>query len=204
METVEGSSQIVELAVVVRAFSKFTCPFNLVTDSAYVADIIETAENSFLKTVSKDQLYSLLKILIFILSQRQHPYFVMHIHSHTSLPGFLVERKRQTDTLAMTIHTTIPNISEQARLSHAFFHQNGPALIRMFNITRDQARAIVITFPDCQKYSLPSTGAGVNPRGLHSLQIWQSNVTHYASFSSFKYIHILIDSFFRNKLPLLT
>ncbi|NWR25388.1 POK18 protein, partial [Emberiza fucata] len=36
IETVEGSPQIVALAVVVRAFSKFTCPFNLVTDSAYV------------------------------------------------------------------------------------------------------------------------------------------------------------------------
>lgn len=195
METVEGSPQKVELAVVVRAFSKFACPLNLVTDSTYVADIVETAENSFLKTVSNDQLYTLLKILIFILSQRQHSYFVMHIHSHTSLPGILVECNRQADTLAMTIHTTIPNISEQAQLSHAFFHQNAPALIHMFNITRDQARATVITFPDCQKYSLPSTGAGVNPRGLLSLQIWQSNVTHYPSFGRFKYIHVSIDTF---------
>ncbi|NXM17580.1 POK19 protein, partial [Ploceus nigricollis] len=52
IETVEGSSQIAELAAVVRAFSKFTCPFNLITDSTYFAGIVERAENAFLKTVS--------------------------------------------------------------------------------------------------------------------------------------------------------
>lgn len=76
IKTVEGSPQMLELAAVVRAFSKFTCPFNLVTDSVYVAGIIERVENSFLKTVTSDQLYMLLKKLIFILFQRQHPYFI--------------------------------------------------------------------------------------------------------------------------------
>ncbi|NXR50627.1 POK19 protein, partial [Hippolais icterina] len=33
---VEGSPQIVELAAVVRVFQKFSTPFNLITDSAYV------------------------------------------------------------------------------------------------------------------------------------------------------------------------
>lgn len=90
IESMEGSPQIVELAADVKAFSKFADPFNLI-DSAEVSGIVEKAENSFLKTVSNDQLYSLLKNLISILSQRQHPYFVMHTHSHTSLQGLSAE-----------------------------------------------------------------------------------------------------------------
>ncbi|KAF4795518.1 hypothetical protein TURU_092595 [Turdus rufiventris] len=73
-EIVEGSPQIVELAAAVRA----------------LAGIMERAENSVLKDIANEQLYSLLKNLIFLLS---HPYFIMHICSHTTLPGPLTQDK---------------------------------------------------------------------------------------------------------------
>lgn len=38
--------------------------------------------------------------------------------------------------------------------------------------------------------------AGVNPRGLKSYQLWQTNVTHYPNFGRLKYIHVSIDTFF--------
>lgn len=38
IQTVEGSTQVVELAAVIRAFQLFQEPFNLITDSAYVAN----------------------------------------------------------------------------------------------------------------------------------------------------------------------
>lgn len=41
---VEGSPQIAELATVIRAFERFSKPFNLVTDSAYVAGGVPRAE----------------------------------------------------------------------------------------------------------------------------------------------------------------
>ncbi|RMC22072.1 hypothetical protein DUI87_02944 [Hirundo rustica rustica] len=47
IQMVEGSPQIAELAAVVRAFEKFQQPFNLVTDSAYVAGIAMRAKHSF-------------------------------------------------------------------------------------------------------------------------------------------------------------
>lgn len=71
----------------------------------------------------------------------------------------------------MTILATLPNIFKQVLLSHSFFHQNAPTLTPMFNITKDQAKAIITICPNCQKYSLPSVRAGVNPQELHSLQI---------------------------------
>lgn len=74
IEIVEGSPQIVELAAAVRA----------------LAGIMERAENSVLKDIANEQLYSLLKNLIFLLS---HPYFIMHICSHTTLPGPLTQDK---------------------------------------------------------------------------------------------------------------
>ncbi|NWV22699.1 POK19 protein, partial [Origma solitaria] len=71
----------------------------------------------------------------------------------------------------------LPDRFQQAKLSHALFHQNVPALAEMFELTRDQARAIVATCPNCQPLQLPSMGNGVNPRGLGSGELWQTDVT---------------------------
>lgn len=108
----------------------------LSTDSAYVAGILQKAENSFLKAILNNQLYLLLKNLILIFSEKQHPYYVMHIHSHALLLRPLTHGNRQPDTVATTAQAELPNIFEQANLSHAFFHQNAHAVHCMFNITK--------------------------------------------------------------------
>lgn len=64
-----------------------------------------------------------------------------------------------------------------------------PALVRMFKITREQARAIVGSCPNCQEFALSSLRARVNPQGLESLQLLQTDVTHYAPFGRQKLIH---------------
>lgn len=46
-----------ELAAVVHAFQKWPIPFNLITDSAYVADILERAEAAVLREVSNAHLF---------------------------------------------------------------------------------------------------------------------------------------------------
>ena len=99
IETVSGSPQIVQLNAVVRVFRKWNVPLNLVTDSASVAGIVTRAEASVLRSVSHSQLFALLQELIFLLDSRSAPYFVMHIRSHTSLPGFLAEGNRRADLL---------------------------------------------------------------------------------------------------------
>lgn len=75
------------------------------------------------------------------------------------------------------------------------FHQNVPALVQMFHLTRNQARAIMATCPNCQKFQLPSFNIGVNPRGLGSCELWQMDVTHVPAFRRLKYIHVSIDTF---------
>ncbi|KFO64752.1 hypothetical protein N302_07784, partial [Corvus brachyrhynchos] len=193
----EGSPQIAELAAVLRAFEKFKNePFNLVTDSAYVAGIAMRAEHAFLKEVSNPKLYQLISTLIHLISHRKQPYYIMHVKSHTDLPGPIAKGNRRADALAMPAETAnIPDIFAQAKLSHAFFHQNIPALVRMFKFSKGQAKAIIATCPNCQNYQIPSMGTGVNPRGLDSCQLWQTDVTHFPSFGRSKYVHVSVDTF---------
>ncbi|KFO62237.1 hypothetical protein N302_03228, partial [Corvus brachyrhynchos] len=190
----EGSPQIAELAAMVRAFERFQEPFNLVTDLAYVAGITASAEHALLKEVANPKLYQLLSKLVYLLSHREQPFHVMHVWSHTDLPT--TEWYRRADALAMPVLTPdVPDIFQQAKLSHQFFHQNAPSLIRMFDLHRDQVRAIVTTCPSCQSYQVPSLDLGVNPRGLGSCDLWQTDVTHVPQFGRLKYVHVSIDTF---------
>ncbi|NXA57439.1 POK8 protein, partial [Nothocercus julius] len=94
----------------------------------------------------------------------------------------------------LTAHATILDIMQQAILSHNFFHQNAIALKHLFGISTNQARNIIATCPDCQAVNnIPLLGA--NPQGLHSCELWQTDVTHYAEFGRLKYVHVSIDTF---------
>ncbi|RMC22177.1 hypothetical protein DUI87_03050 [Hirundo rustica rustica] len=193
---VEGSPQVAELAAVVRAFERFPEPFNLVTDSAYVAGVVSRAEQAILQEVSNIALYDLLSKLVNLVSHREQPFFVMHTRSHTELPGFIAEGNRKADALAAPAEMApLPNIFEQAKLSHQLFHQNAPGLVRRFHLTREQAKAIVAACPSCSQHAVPTLHAGVNPWGLRSCEVWQTDVTHFPEFGRQKYIHVSIDTF---------
>ncbi|RMC02454.1 hypothetical protein DUI87_20847 [Hirundo rustica rustica] len=157
VEFVEGSPQVAELAAVVRAFEKFSEPINLVTDSAYVAGVVSRAEQAVLKEIDNEHLFRLLSKLIYLISHREHLFYVMHVRSHTDLPGEIAEGNRQADSLAAPVEKAcLPDIFQQAKLSHQQYHQNVPGLIRQFQLTRSQARAIVATCPNCQVQAMPS------------------------------------------------
>ncbi|NXE50569.1 POK6 protein, partial [Casuarius casuarius] len=189
----KGSTQIVKLAAAVRAFTLFKAqPLNVVADSLYVTGIIQRLEQSFLKTLTNEQLFLLLKQLLFLLEQREHDYFVLHVHSHTNLPGPIAQGNRVADHFTAAVLT--PNTYQQAKLSHDFFHQNAKALQKTY-ITRDQAQNIIQSCPDCQDVSLLPAYSGINPRGLQPCSIWQTDITHYPSFGRLKYVHVSVDTF---------
>ncbi|RMC16204.1 hypothetical protein DUI87_08418 [Hirundo rustica rustica] len=193
---VEGSPQVAELAAVVRAFERFPKPFNLVTDSAYVAGVVSRAEQAILQEVSNIALYDLLSKLVKLVSHQEQPYFVMHTRSHTELLGFIAEGNRKADALAAPAEMApLLNIFEPAKLSHQLFHQNAPGLVRRFHLTREQAKAIVAACPSCSQHVVPTLHAGVNPGGLRSCEVWQTDVTHFPQFGLQKYIHVSIDTF---------
>ncbi|NXG47935.1 POK11 protein, partial [Psilopogon haemacephalus] len=185
-----GSPQLVELAAVVRVFQNYTeTPFNLVTDSAYVARRVTRTEATALKEVSKVQLFDLLQALVGLLNSRQSVFFVMHIRSHSDLPGFLAEGNRQADLLTLPV-ITLPDHVAQAKLSHLFSHQNAKGLKRQFELSMQQASKIIASCPDCRCTIISMGAEGVNPCGLHSLELWQTDVTHIPEFGIFKYSSI--------------
>ncbi|NWH84784.1 POK19 protein, partial [Aegithalos caudatus] len=72
---------------------------------------------------------------------------------------------------------SLPSVFEQAKLSHHIYHQNVSAVMRMFHLSREQANAVVGSCASCQSFQVPFLSAGINPRGLHSCQLWQTVVT---------------------------
>ncbi|TRZ08251.1 hypothetical protein HGM15179_018858 [Zosterops borbonicus] len=89
----------------------------------------------------------------------------------------------------------LPNMFEQAKISHQLFHQNAPDLVGRFNLTQEQAKAIVATCPTCQQHALPTLSEGANLRGLNSCKVWQTDITHFLQFGKQKYVHVSVDIF---------
>ncbi|RMC04374.1 hypothetical protein DUI87_19195 [Hirundo rustica rustica] len=192
----DGSAQLVELKAAVMAFEKFSQePFNLITDSAYVADIAQQLGCSVLKEVSNPALFNLLKALWCAIQARVHPYYVLHVRSHTNLPAFVAEGNARADKLANPAWVAPqPDVLVQAKASHGFFHQNAHALQKQFQLTATEAREIVESCDDCHALGAPLP-AGVNPRGLKALELWQTDVTQVAEFGRLKHVHVTVDTF---------
>ncbi|RMC21327.1 hypothetical protein DUI87_02188 [Hirundo rustica rustica] len=192
----DGSAQLVELKAAVMAFEKFSQePFNLITDSAYVADIAQRLSCSVLKEVSNPALFDLLKALWCAIQARVHPYYVLHVRSHTNLPGFVAEGNARADKLANPAWVAPqPDVLAQAKASHGFFHQNAHTLQKQFQLMATEAREIVESCDDCHALGAPLP-AGVNPRGLKALELWQTDVTQVAEFGRLKYVHVTVDTF---------
>lgn len=107
----------------------------------------------------------------------------------------MAEGNARADKLTMVVSNSLPNIFKQAKLSHAFFHQNDQALAQMFHISKGQAKAIIGNYcPDCQLVQPPVSTGAVNPGGLQSLQLWQTDTTKYLYFEKFKNIHASVDT----------
>nr|AAB32736.1 envelope protein [dwarf hamster endogenous retrovirus MRS-X14A, Peptide, 180 aa] [Dwarf hamster endogenous retrovirus MRS-X14A] len=83
---------------------------------------------------------------------------------------------------------------ENAMASHKLHHKNASALRYMFKLTREQAREIIKTCPDCPNIgNMPKVR--VNPRGLKPLALWQMDVTHVSEFGKLCYVRVTIDTF---------
>ncbi|NWX63007.1 POK11 protein, partial [Promerops cafer] len=84
-----GSPQLLELRAVAMAFQCFPhVPLNIVTDFAYVAGITQQSDRALLKEIDNAALFELLKTLWHTVQARTCPYYILHIWSHTNLPGF--------------------------------------------------------------------------------------------------------------------
>ncbi|XP_030414231.1 uncharacterized protein LOC115649438 [Gopherus evgoodei] len=195
MVVAEGSLQVLEFQAIIRAFAKWpSTPLNIVSDSLYAVGVANRLERSLLKQVPNPVLWRALLQLWHLLDARSCPYFITHIRSHSGIVDGLAQGNALVDQLVGSVH--VPDSFAQARLSHDFFHQSARALARQFKLPLSTTRALVASCPSCQQHVLPpSFASGVNPRGLSSLQIWQTDVTLFSEFGSLKYVHVTVDTF---------
>ncbi|RMC18058.1 hypothetical protein DUI87_04937 [Hirundo rustica rustica] len=116
----DGSAQLVELKAAVMTFEKFSQePFNLITDSAYVANITQRLGYSVLKEVSHPALFHLLKALWCAIQARVHPCYILHVRSHTNLPGFVAEGVNPRGLKALELwQTDVTQVAEFGRLKY--------------------------------------------------------------------------------------
>lgn len=84
--------------------------------------VVSRAKNAVLKEIIKKVLFELLSKLIHAVSHQEHTYFVMHVKSHTDLSGLI--------SCSHSVKLSrLPDIFQQAKLSHQMFHQNAPGLV---------------------------------------------------------------------------
>ncbi|KFQ28100.1 hypothetical protein N331_11729, partial [Merops nubicus] len=184
----EESTQLVELAAVLQAFTHFCdTAINLVTDSTYVAGLLQCLDKGFLKEVDNKSLFTLLSNLSTALLSCKKPYFVVHLRSHTSLPDPIVEGNARAGRLTVT--AIVLDIMQQAQLSHDFYLQNASALAKLFRLSLQEAPDIVTSCPSCQRLSSMSFCGGIVPRGIIPKQLWQTDVTHTKEFGHLSYVH---------------
>ncbi|NXL93886.1 PO113 protein, partial [Alectura lathami] len=142
---------------VLLAFTLLPMALNIVTDSVYVANLLKHLDQAVLYNVKEKPLFQILLQLWNTIRHRSDPYSVMHIRSHTNLPGFFVEGNAQADAVvAATAIKNVPNIMQQAVLSHQFFHHDANALRQQFKLSHSQAQAVVAACPDCRSLRVPA------------------------------------------------
>nr|NP_955612.1 p32 IN [Rous sarcoma virus] len=80
----------------------------------------------------------------------------------------------------------------EAKDLHTALHIGPRALSKACNISMQQAREVVQTCPHCN--SAPALEAGVNPRGLGPLQIWQTDFTLEPRMAPRSWLAVTVDT----------
>lgn len=188
-----SSAQPTELFAVLQAFLAVPGPLNIYSDSHYVVTSLQHLEVTPLLRGHNSTVLTLFTQLQQAIHDRQSPFFIAHIRSHSQLPGPLHAANALADShtrlMALVAQTPLQNATD----SHRLHHQSAKSLRQQFHITREQAREIVRNCPACAEF-LPVPHYGVNPRGLCPNDLWQMNVTHVASFGRLQYVHVTIDT----------
>lgn len=147
-------------------------PLNVVTDSLYVAGVCHQIEEAYIKEVQNRWLYELFMQLQRAIRIREHSYAVIHVQSH-KWEIDLREGNARADRLVSLAQRPLVSQHVLAREAHCMFHQNAKGLRREYQITYEDAKAIVRSCPVCSHHN-GSMGLrlGVNPRRLKANKNW--------------------------------
>nr|CAF25164.1 pseudo [Avian endogenous retrovirus EAV-HP] len=182
-QDVTASVQILEVRAVALALRLWpTIPCNIVTDSAFAAKLLLSMGQEGISSTEAAM------VLEDSLCTRTAPVAVMHVRSHSEVPGFFSEGNAAADRAAGTHVFTL----KTARELHSTLHIGARALSRTCGIPLTAARDVVQACPHCN--SAPAIGSGVNPRGVGPLQIWQTDFTWEDRFSPRRWLAVTVDT----------
>ena len=190
-----SSAQRSELAAVILAFQVFcNNSFNLVVDTQYVYRLLLHLPFSYLSPTMDKELYCMFSLLQELLQTRSHFVFVTHIRSHSGLPGPLTQGNKIADNLLRSPSVAFSLFTDPV-VAHQFFHHSAKALHKQFHIPMSQARNIVSACSTCVTSPLNLPFDAVNPRGTHSNELWQMDVTNVPQLAPLSKLHLTVDTY---------
>ena len=172
--------EVTAVAVAVRLWCEIPC--NIVTDSAFAAKLLAWMGQEGLPSTEAAG------ILEKALACRTAPVAILHVRSHSEVPGFFTTGNAVADKVASTQVFT----AQEARDLHSTLHIGARALSRAYSILISVAHNVVQACPHCN--SAPVIGAGVNPHGLGPLQIWQTDFTWEPHLSPRPWLVVTVDT----------
>ena len=186
------SPQLVELNIVLEIFKRVSYPFNLLSDSQYVVNLVKSLECAGQISLHTP-IHSMASQIQTYIHLRKIPFFIQHVRAHTGLPGPITHGNDQVDKLTKMYMIFSLTQVQQAQAFHQQYHVNSKTLQQRFKIPRHQAREIIKACNACAPFLHPPH-VGVCPRGLLPLHLWQMDVTHMSEFGNLKYAHVSIDT----------
>lgn len=157
-------------------------PCNVVTDSAFIAKML-------LRMGQEGQPSTSIAFLLEeALTARTAPAAVLHVRSHSDVPGFFTTGNALADQHAGHKVLTV----REARDLHSTLHLGARALSRTCSIPMAVAREVVQACPHCN--SAPALSAGVNPRGTAPLDVWQTDFTLEPRLAPRSWLAVTVDT----------
>ena len=155
---------MVELQIVIEVIKDCDFPFNLISDSQYVVNLVLSLEVAG-QIKAHSTIQALALQLQKLLWERHQPLYIRHVRAHSGLPGPLSRGNDIVDNCTHMEFIFLASPMELASQFHSKFHVNAKTLQRKFGISRAQARDVVTTCGRCLEFQHPPS-YGVNPRGL--------------------------------------
>uniref|UniRef100_A0A5F9CX75 Uncharacterized protein n=1 Tax=Oryctolagus cuniculus TaxID=9986 RepID=A0A5F9CX75_RABIT len=190
--TASPSPQHAELAIIATVLWKEKGPLNVLSDSAYVVNVVKLLDKAC--SISRlSTIYAYLTEIQKLLTQRHHPIFIGHIRAHSNLPGPLSRGNMLADHYSRSLRAC--TVIDQAKEYHSKWHVNSTTLSMKYNIPCKRAEDIIKSCEKCVVSMVPRIPTGANPRGLKPCHIWQMDVTHIPSFGRQSCVHVTVDTY---------
>ena len=160
-------------------------PFNVLTDSLYIASMFPNFVTAPLSS-SDLELTQLFLSVQTLIQSLLCSFYITHIRAHSALPGPLTAGNNKVDKLISALFSS-------PKEEHELLHTNANHLHGHYHISLSVARDIVLSCSVCSPLHQRMSPSGANPCGLHPNELWQADFTHF-SLSRTSLLFVVVDT----------